>query len=100
MVKERLERDGGYTVERHRAMVQNELCDRKYEDEIIKEFYKIRIGMYLKRRKYPFFRELSAVTHGEISQDLKQMLREAQTGPAFREVAKKYELLPLNAPHP
>jgi len=38
MVKERLDREGEYTVERHREIVEKELRDRQYEDEIIKEF--------------------------------------------------------------
>ncbi len=50
----------------------------------------------LKQGKYPFFRELSAVTHGETSEALRALIHDAQTSPAFREVAKKYELLPLN----
>jgi phosphate transport system substrate-binding protein len=51
----------------------------------------------LKTGKYPFFQEQSIVTHGTVSPALAGMIREVQHGAAFREVAKKYELLPLNA---
>lgn len=50
----------------------------------------------LRRRKYPFYRELSAVTDQHPSEDVLAIIREVQTGPAFRRVAKKYNLLPLN----
>lgn len=50
----------------------------------------------LKLGKYPFYRQLSAVTHGKVSDDLSQMLHEVQTGPSFRRVAQKYELVPMN----
>lgn len=46
---------------------------------------------------YPFFRQLSAVTNEHPSKDVLTLIEEAQTGPAFREVAKRYELLPLQA---
>jgi phosphate transport system substrate-binding protein len=51
----------------------------------------------LKAGKYPFFQEQSIVTHGTVSPALAGMIREVQHGAAFREVARKYELLPLNA---
>jgi len=38
MVKASLERDGHYTVERHREIVRKELQSRNYEEGIIKEF--------------------------------------------------------------
>ena len=47
--------------------------------------------------KYPFFRQLSAITNRNPSPDVVKLIEEAQYGSAFREVAKKYELLPLNA---
>lgn len=50
--------------------------------------------------KYPFFRQLSAVTGRQPSADIIKLIKEAQTGPAFRRVAEKYELLPLNPPQP
>jgi ABC-type phosphate transport system substrate-binding protein len=50
----------------------------------------------LANNKYPFFRILSAVTNKTPSPDVVKLIKEAQTGPAFRRVAKQYELLPLN----
>ena len=44
---------------------------------------------------YPFFQEQWIVTHGSVSPALGSMIRDIQHGAAFREVAKKYELLPL-----
>ena len=49
--------------------------------------------------KYPFFREMSAITNRDPSPDVVKLIKEAQTGPAFLKVAKKYELLPLNPTH-
>ncbi|WP_455217796.1 substrate-binding domain-containing protein [Kaarinaea lacus] len=46
--------------------------------------------------KYPFYRQLSAITNRDPSPDVVKLIKEAQTGPAFRKVAKQYELLPLN----
>lgn len=46
--------------------------------------------------KYPFYRQLSAITNRQPSPDVIKLIREAQTGKAFRKVAKQYELLPLN----
>ena len=46
--------------------------------------------------KYPFYRQLSAITNRHPSPDVVKLIKEAQTGPAFRKVAKQYELLPLN----
>ena len=45
---------------------------------------------------YPFYRVLSAVTNRSPSKSVLKLIKEAQTGPAFRDVAKKYSLLPLN----
>ena len=50
----------------------------------------------LKTGKYPFHQEQSIVTHGGISPSLAGMIREVQSGPSFRAVLRKYELLPLN----
>ena len=50
----------------------------------------------LKSGKYPFYRVLSAVTSRNPSPDVVKLIKEAQTGPAFRRVAKQYQLLPLN----
>lgn len=50
----------------------------------------------LRNGKYPFYRQLSAITNRDPSPDVVKLIREAQTGEAFRKVAKKYELLPLN----
>ena len=50
----------------------------------------------LKSGKYPFTQELSIVTHGEISSDLVGIIKDVQTGQAFKNVGKKYELVPRN----
>lgn len=50
--------------------------------------------------KYPFYRQLSAITNRHPSPDVVKLIKEAQTGPAFRQVAKKYQLLPLNTLQP
>lgn len=50
--------------------------------------------------RYPFFRQLSAVTNRQPSPDVLKLIHEAQTGPAFRAVAKRYELLPLTPSPP
>lgn len=49
----------------------------------------------LRNGKYPFYRILSAVTNRSPSADVVKLINEAQTGKAFRQVAKQYELLPL-----
>jgi phosphate transport system substrate-binding protein len=46
--------------------------------------------------KYPFYRQLSAITNRNPSADVVTLIKEAQTGKAFRKVAQQYELLPLN----
>ena len=51
----------------------------------------------LKNGKYPFHRQLSAITNRSPSPDVVKLIKEAQTGPAFQKVAKEYNLLPLNA---
>jgi phosphate transport system substrate-binding protein len=45
---------------------------------------------------YPFYRVMSAVTNHNPSESILKLIKEAQTGPAFQKVAKKYHLLPLN----
>ena len=50
----------------------------------------------LRNKSYPFYRPLSAVTVQQPSADVLKLIREVQVGPAFRAVAKHYELLPLN----
>ncbi len=49
----------------------------------------------LNNKSYQFYQTQSIVTHGELSAPLANMIREVQSGKAFRGVAKKYELLPL-----
>ena len=49
---------------------------------------------------YPFYRQLSAITNRSPSPDVVKMIKEAQTGPAFRKVAQQYELLPLMPAQP
>jgi len=50
----------------------------------------------LRNGKYPFYRQLSAITNRNPSPDVIKLINEAQTGKAFRKVARQYELLPLN----
>lgn len=50
----------------------------------------------LKNGRYLFNQEQSIVTHGEVSPSLAGVIREVQSGPSFRAVLRKYELLPLN----
>lgn len=45
---------------------------------------------------YLFYRQLSAITNRQPSADVVKLIKEAQTGKAFRRVVKKYELLPMN----
>jgi len=52
----------------------------------------------LANRKYPFYRQLSAVTDEHPSAAVKRLIHEAQTGKAFFKVARQYNLLPLNKP--
>lgn len=47
-------------------------------------------------KRYPFFRNLSAVTDRQPSEDVLAIIREVQTGPAFERVATEYELLKLD----
>jgi ABC-type phosphate transport system substrate-binding protein len=49
----------------------------------------------LRNGKYPFYRQLSAITNRNPSEDVVKLINEAQTGKAFRKVAKQYQLLPL-----
>ncbi|MDH5326996.1 MAG: substrate-binding domain-containing protein [Gammaproteobacteria bacterium] len=50
----------------------------------------------LRNGKYPFFRRLSAVTDAKPSPDVVKLIKSAQTGAAFKQVAKQYNLLPFN----
>jgi len=52
----------------------------------------------LKRKHYPFYRQLSAVTDLQPSENVKRIIREVQTGEAFFKVAKQFNLVPLNKP--
>ena len=49
----------------------------------------------LRLKKYPFYRELSAVTDQHPSDDVLTIIREVQTGVAFRSISEKYNLLPF-----
>lgn len=51
----------------------------------------------LEAGRYPFHQQLSAVTHGKVSKELDALLRDAQTSDELRQVARQYELVPLNA---
>lgn len=52
----------------------------------------------LKNNSYPFYRQLSAVTDMQPSEDVKKIIGEVQTGQAFFRVARQFNLLPLNKP--
>jgi len=52
----------------------------------------------VKSGKYPFYRVLSAVTNKHPSKDLVSLIEFARKSDQFREIAKKYELLPLARP--
>jgi len=57
----------------------------------------------LRNKQYPFFRNLSAVTNQTPSEDVLKIIHEVQTGPAFKAVAERYNLLQLesgDAPNP
>jgi phosphate transport system substrate-binding protein len=54
----------------------------------------------LEAGKYLFYQEQSIVTHGAVSPKLAGMIREVQQGAAFREVLRKFELLPMNPASP
>jgi phosphate transport system substrate-binding protein len=54
----------------------------------------------LRNKSYPFYQEQSIVTRGKLSAPLAAMIREVQSGAGFRNVAKKYELLPLGTARP
>jgi phosphate transport system substrate-binding protein len=52
----------------------------------------------IKSGKYPFYRVLSAVTNKTPSQDVISLIDFARKSEQFREIAEKYELLPLSTP--
>jgi phosphate transport system substrate-binding protein len=46
--------------------------------------------------RYPFYRQLGAVASKTASATVKSIISQVQTGPEFRDIARKYELVPLN----
>ena len=52
----------------------------------------------LKNNSYPFHRKLSAVTNMHPTKDVLTIIKQVQHGKSFNNVAKKYNLLPLNSP--
>lgn len=54
----------------------------------------------LKNKSYPFHRRLSAVTNMEPSKDVLTTIKQVQYGKSFEDVARKYNLLPLNSQKP
>lgn len=52
----------------------------------------------LKNKSYPFYRNLSAVTSLNPSEDVLTTIKQVQYGKSFEAIAKKYNLLPLNFP--
>ena len=55
-------------------------------------------AMNVKSGKYPFFRILSAVTNETPSKDVISLIEYARKSEQFRQIARKYELLPLSNP--
>jgi phosphate transport system substrate-binding protein len=55
-------------------------------------------AMNVKSGTYPFFRVLSAVTNKSPSKDVISLIEYARTSDQFRQIARKYELLPLSSP--
>ena len=53
----------------------------------------------LKNKSYPFHRKLSAVTGLNPSDDVLTTIHQVQHGKSFKEVAERYNLLPLNNVH-
>ena len=49
----------------------------------------------LRNNRYPFFRNLSAVTNQVPGNDVLRIIHEVQTGPAFKAVAERYNLVKL-----
>jgi phosphate transport system substrate-binding protein len=54
----------------------------------------------LASKRYPFFRNLSAVTNQHPSDDVLAIIKEVRTGAAFEHVARKYQLLRLDTYEP
>jgi phosphate transport system substrate-binding protein len=54
------------------------------------------IAENLKNKTYPFHRRLSAVTNMNPSEDVLTTIKQVQYGKSFRDVAKKFNLHPLN----
>lgn len=54
----------------------------------------------LKAKTYPYYRNLSAVTNMTPSKDILNLIREVQSGKAFRIAARQYELLPVHTVEP
>ncbi len=50
----------------------------------------------LRNGKYPYYRQLSAITTVKPSQDILKLIKAAQHGSAFKKIAEKYNLLPSN----
>ncbi|KPL28326.1 MAG: hypothetical protein AMJ72_03875 [Acidithiobacillales bacterium SM1_46] len=69
--------------------------DEKYKVKVVTLGGIAPTAANLANGSYPFYQEQSIVTHGPVSPALAGMIRDLQHGAAFREVAKKYELLPL-----
>ena len=59
---------------------------------------KVATAKNLKSKHYPYYRQLSAITDLSPSPDVLKIIKEVQTGAAFFETAKRFELLPLNKP--
>lgn len=49
----------------------------------------------LSNKRYPFYQQQSIVTHGALSAPLAKMIHAVQTGQDFRNIAKKYNLVPM-----
>ena len=53
------------------------------------------IASNLRSGRYPFFRNLSAVTDQKPSEDVLTIINEVRTGPAFQRIAERYNLVRL-----
>ncbi|MDH5632820.1 MAG: substrate-binding domain-containing protein [Gammaproteobacteria bacterium] len=50
----------------------------------------------MKKKRYPFFRQLGVVTVKQPGKDVMQIIHEVQAGESFRKLARQYSLQPLH----
>lgn len=51
----------------------------------------------LAAKKYPFYRPLSAITNRQPSPDVLAIIKNVQEGDSFKEITKRYQLVPIQA---